>query len=86
MTILPASRRASGVQHFYVHSDSGRDYVASYIRTAHRREWHCTCADFTFRRFARRRHCKHLHQLTAMVKLAGGLKNLLALAVSDGAQ
>ena len=86
MTILPAQHHASGVQHFYVHSDSGKDYVASHIRTSHRREWHCSCPDFIFRRLARRRHCKHLRELTAMVKLAGGLRKLLALAVPDGAR
>lgn len=80
MTILPAQHHAHGVQHFYVKSDSGKDYVASYIRTGHRREWHCTCPDYTFRKLARRRHCKHLRELAAMAKLAGGIAKLVALA------
>lgn len=83
--VLPAQHRGGNAQHFYIRSTSGRDYVASYIRTARRREWHCTCPDYTFRRLAQRRHCKHLRQLIEMVRLAGGLRKLLALAQPGGA-
>lgn len=68
------------VQHFYVKSDSGHDCIVTHIRSAHRREWHCTCPDCTFRRLARRRHCKHLRELVAMARLAGGVSRLVALA------
>lgn len=80
MTVLPAKHHAHGVQHFYVKSESGHDYVVTYIRSTHRREWHCTCPDYTFRRLAQRRHCKHLKQLIEMTRLAGGVAKLVALA------
>lgn len=83
--VLPAQHHGGNAQHFYIRSTSGRDYVASYIRTAHRREWHCTCPDYTFRRLAHQRHCKHLRTLVEMVRLAGGLRKLLALAQPGGA-
>lgn len=83
--VLPAQHRGGNAQHFYIRSTSSHDYVASYIRTAHRREWHCTCPDYTFRRLAQRRHCKHLRQLVEMVKLAGGVRKLLALEQPEGA-
>lgn len=84
-SVLPAQHRGGNARHFYIRSTSGRDYVATYIRTARRREWFCSCPDFQFRRLAQRRHCKHLRQLVEMVKLAGGLRKLLALAQPEGA-
>lgn len=85
MTILPAQHHVHGIQHFYVHSDSGQHYTVTHIRRRGEHRWQCTCPDYTFRRLAQRRHCKHLRQLVEMVKLAGGIRKLLALAQPEGA-
>jgi hypothetical protein len=78
MTIRAAHNRTSGVRTFYVASESqpGVEYVAQFIRRAGQRRWFCDCADFTFRRLARRRHCKHLHVLTALAREAHGVGRL----------
>lgn len=78
MTIRTAHNHTSGVRTFYVASESqpGVQYVAQHIRRAGQRRWFCDCADFKFRRLARKRHCKHLHQLTAMAREAHGVARL----------
>ncbi|MGB7024152.1 MAG: hypothetical protein WBD73_10165 [Candidatus Acidiferrales bacterium] len=80
MTVLPAKHHAPGVQHFYVKSDSGHDYVVTHVRRDGQRRWFCDCPDFTFRRLAIKKHCKHVHQLAEMARLAGGVSRLVALA------
>jgi len=78
MTIIAALNRTPGVRTFYVESESrpGTQYVAQFIRRARQRRWFCECRDFTFRRLAHKRHCKHLHQLTAMAREAHGVARL----------
>jgi hypothetical protein len=81
MTIRAANNRTIGVRTFYVTSESqpGTEYVAQFIRRSHQHRWFCDCADFKFRRLARRRHCKHLHRLTAMAREAHGVSRLAVL-------
>jgi len=83
MTIRAADNRTSGVQTFYVASESqpGTQYVVQHIRRAGQRRWFCDCADFKFRRLARKRHCKHLRQLAAMAREAHGVVRL-AVAIT----
>jgi len=78
VTFRPANNKTPGVRTFYVQSESqpGVQYVAQFIRRAHQCRWFCDCADFKFRRLARRRHCKHLHELTAMAREAHGVARL----------
>jgi hypothetical protein len=78
MTIRAANNRTSGVRTFYIASESrpGVQYVAQFIRRARQRRWFCDCPDFKFRRLAQRRHCKHLHEMTAMAREAHGVARL----------
>lgn len=78
MTIRVANNRTPGVRTFYVSSESqpGTQYVAQFIGRSRQCRWFCDCADFKFRRLARRRHCKHLHELTAMAREAHGVAHL----------
>jgi hypothetical protein len=78
MTIRAANNRTAGVRTFYVASESqpGIQYVAQFIRRGRQCRWFCDCPDFKFRRLARRRHCKHLHELTAMAREANGVGRL----------
>lgn len=80
MTVRTARNHTPGVRTFYVQSDSRPEmqYVAQHIRRGGQRRWFCDCADFKFRRLARRRHCKHLHTLTAMAREAHGVSRLAA--------
>lgn len=84
MTIRAAHNHTPGVRTFYIASESqvGVTYVAQFIRRAGQRRWFCDCADFKFRRLARRRHCKHLHALTAMAREAHGVGRLAASITS----
>jgi len=87
MTVRAAANRPPGVRTFYVASESNpaRHYVAQHIRRSHQRQWFCDCPDFTFRRIARRRHCKHLRQLAAMARERHGISRLVK-AVPCGRQ
>jgi len=78
LAIRAAHNHTPGVRTFYVASEShpGMEYVAQFIRRAHQRRWFCNCPDFTFRRLPRRRHCKHLHELTARAREAHGVSRL----------
>ncbi len=78
MTIRAANNRTPGVRTFYVASEStpGVEYVIQFIRRARQRRWFCDCADFKFRRLARKRHCKHIHQLAERARLAHGVSRL----------
>ena len=78
MTFRAATNHTSGVRTFYVASESnpGKQYVAQHIRRSHQQRWFCDCPDFTFRRIARRRHCKHLRQLAAMARESHGVSRL----------
>lgn len=80
--IRVANNRATGVRTFYVASQSnpGAQYVVQFIRRAGQRRWFCDCGDFKFRKLARKRHCKHIHQLTALVRQAHGLSHLVISA------
>lgn len=80
MTIRAALNHTPGVRTFYVTSESKPDtnYVAQFIRRAGMRRWFCDCPDFKFRRLARKRHCKHLHELTARAREAHGISRLQA--------
>ena len=80
MTIRAAHNHTPGVRTFYVASESKSDtnYVAQFIRRAGMRRWFCDCPDFKFRRLARKRHCKHLHELTARAREAHGVSRLQA--------
>jgi hypothetical protein len=78
LAIRAAHNHTPGVRTFYVASEShpGTEYVAQFIRRAHQRRWFCNCPDFTFRRLPHRRHCKHLHELTARAREADGVSRL----------
>jgi len=78
VTIRRASNHTPGVRSFYVASQShvGAQYVVQFIRRAGQRRWFCDCGDFKFRKLARKRHCKHIHRLTALVRQAHGLSHL----------
>jgi len=80
MTVRLAEHHSAGVHTFYVASESqpGTEYVVQFIRRAGQRRWFCDCADFKFRRLARKRHCKHLHELTARAREAHGISRLVA--------
>lgn len=62
MTITRASNKTPGLHHYYVHSDSGHDYVVTHIRRSGMRRWGCSCPNFLFVRQARHsgRYCKHI--------------------------
>jgi len=79
LKLRAAKNHTAGVCTFYAASDSkaGVEYVLQLIRRGGQRRWFCDCADFKFRRLARRRHCKHLHGLLAMVRAAGGVRRLI---------
>ena len=82
MTIRAANNRTPGVRTFYVTSQSrvGARYVVQFIRRAGQRRWFCDCGDFKFRMLARKRHCKHIHQLTALAREAHGVSHLVISA------
>ena len=86
LSALPIIRAANnhtlGVRTFYVASQSnaGAQYVVQFIRRAGQRRWFCDCGDFKFRKPARKRHCKHIHQLTALVREAHGVSHLVISA------
>jgi hypothetical protein len=61
MTITASANNRPGVRHFQVIGDSGETYAVSFIRRSGVRRWFCTCKDFTYRRLALKRHCKHIH-------------------------
>ena len=86
--IRAASNHTRGVRTFYVTSESkpGVEYVVQFIRRSHQCRWFCDCADFKFRRVFRRRHCKHLRQITAMVRAAGGVRRLVHVIVAAATQ
>jgi len=81
-TIRAANNRTPGVRSFHVASQSrvGAQYVVQFIRRAGQRRWFCDCGDFKFRKLARKRHCKHVHQLTALVREAHGVSHLVISA------
>ena len=62
MTVRTARKRTAGARVFYVSSESklGTEYTVQFIRRNKQRRWFCTCADFTFRKLARKRWCKHI--------------------------
>jgi predicted nucleic acid-binding Zn finger protein len=70
MTIKQAASNQPGVHTYYVHSDSGADYVVTHVRRAGMRFWSCSCPDFLFRRQMKgsHRHCKHVNQVIAEFK------------------
>jgi hypothetical protein len=78
LAIRAANNQTPGVRTFYVESESHpeTEYVVQFIRRAHQCRWFCNCPDFTFRRLPRRRHCKHLHELTAIVREVHGVSRL----------
>ena len=84
MTVRAANNHTPGVRTFYVGSDSkpGTEYVVRFIRRCDQRRWFCDCADFKFRRLARKRHCKHARILAALAKQAHGVTRL---ALAGGA-
>jgi hypothetical protein len=87
MTIRTANNHAPGVRTFYVASESkpGVQYVAQFIRRSHQRRWFCDCADFKFRRLARRRHCKHLRELATRAREVHGVSRLAGLIAAPEA-
>ena len=58
----------------------GAQYVVQFIRRAGQRRRFCDYGDFKFRKLARKRHCKHIHQLTALLRQAHGLFHLVISA------
>lgn len=80
MTIRAAHNRTPGIRVFYVASESnpGTEYVVQHMRRARQRRWFCDCADFKFRRLARKRHCKHIHELALRAREARGVSRLAA--------
>src|SRR6059036_2570443 len=56
MTLRAANNHAPGVRTFYVLSESTpvNHYVVQFIRRSRQRRWFCDCADFKFRRLARK--------------------------------
>ncbi len=62
MTVRTARKRTPGAQVFYVSSASkpGTEYTVQFIRRNGQCRWFCTCPDFTFRKLARKRWCKHI--------------------------
>ncbi len=82
MTVHAASNHTPGIRTFYVASESrpGLRYVVQFIRRAGQRRWFCDCADFKFRRLARKRHCKHARDLAALAKQAHGVTRLALAA------
>lgn len=81
-----AKRNAPGVRTFYVASESkpGTEYVIQFIRRSRQRRWFCDCADFKFRKLARKRHCKHLRQLATLAREAHGVSRLVLPANITG--
>lgn len=71
MTIKQAANNQPGVHTYYIHSDSGADYVVTHIRRARMNRWDCACPDFTFRRQAKGSHraCKHITAVFENLKL-----------------
>lgn len=61
MVIRDAATEASKGRVWYVTGDSGKEYVVQFVRMNHQQRWICSCPDFLFRKFAAKRHCKHLH-------------------------
>lgn len=80
MTIHAAQNHIPGVRTFYVESESnpGSRYVVQFIRRSGQRRWFCDCADFKFRRLARKRHCKHCRELATRAREAHGISRLVA--------
>jgi hypothetical protein len=76
--IRSARNRTPGIRTFYVPSESNPDtrYVVQFIRRSRQRRWFCDCADFKFRKLARKRHCKHIHHLAALAHDARGVSRL----------
>ncbi len=62
MTVTLPNRQQVGVKLFYVSSEhnSGQQYAVQHIRRNGTDRWFCNCADFTFRKLARKRWCKHI--------------------------
>lgn len=85
MTIRTAHNHTPGVRTFYVASEStpGAHYIAQHVRRAGQRRWFCDCADFKFRRLARKRHCKHLRELAAMARDAHGVARLATAIATE---
>lgn len=71
MTIKQANNKQPGVHTYYIHSDSGADYVVVHVRRAGMNRWSCNCPDFTFRRQAKGTHrsCKHIRSVFENRKL-----------------
>ncbi len=69
----------TGVHRFYVRSETqpSVEYLVQHVRRAGQRRWFCDCADFKFRRLARKRHCKHARILAALAKQAHGVSRLV---------
>lgn len=80
MTIRAAQNHTAGVHLFYVESESqpGTRYNVQHIRRNGQRRWFCDCADFKFRRLARKRHCKHARELATRAREAHGVSRLAA--------
>jgi hypothetical protein len=78
-TIRVANNRTPGLTTFYVPSDSraGKEHTCQFIRRGHRRRWLCTCENFTYDKFAKLRHCKHLKRIVTAAKEHGGVTRLV---------
>jgi len=78
--VRAAGKSMPGVHTFYIASAraAGPSHVAQHVRRAGQRRWFCDCADFTFRRLAQKRHCKHLRYLAARARQARGISKLIA--------
>jgi hypothetical protein len=48
-----------------VRRTGAEQHRVTYVRSKSHRAWLCSCADFSFRRYAKNRHCDHLHAVTA---------------------
>lgn len=76
--IYPATNHTPGVRTFYVASESkpGTRYAVQYIRKPGMNRWQCSCPQFFFRCVARRRHCKHIHEVSRKAQAAHGVSRL----------
>lgn len=76
MTMQVANNKQPGVKTFYVEGDHGTIYTVQYIRRNHQRRLYCSCADFLYRRLARKRHCKHAKFVAWIIRESHGIRQL----------
>lgn len=78
MNIRVANNKLPGLTTFYVpsRSEPGVEHTCQYIRRGKRREWLCTCKDFTYNCWPLGTHCDHLEQLVRLSKQYGGVRAL----------